>query len=285
MTLFHNGFHEALRLGFPCKVEELVRKDLLAETGFLVIHSMVLGGPAQNHLRIWDVLVRVNGDFVTRFLKLETVLDDNVGKQIHIEVVTGGVLEKVSLKVQDLHSITPKNFLELSGGIVHPLSYQQARNFLPCCGLLYVAKPGYMLSTVGVPPHASIKTLAGKETTRLQDFILILSNLHRGVWVPPEFITRENCHQISCVLVTIERPEWYAEPEIYTRDNVTGLWKRKSGMSTRLDLGRTKRRQMKNQAEPGGAPIIKSSYAEKIIESSLVMVEFHVTPSSLLDGA
>jgi S1-C subfamily serine protease len=135
MTLFHNGFHEALRLGLPREVEELVRKALPAETGFLVIHCMMPGGPAQNHLRIWDVLVRVNGDFVTRFLKLETVLDDNVGKAIDIEVVRGGVLEKVSLKVQDLHSITPSNFLELSGGVIHPLSYQQARNFLLCCGL------------------------------------------------------------------------------------------------------------------------------------------------------
>jgi S1-C subfamily serine protease len=211
MTLSHNGFHEALRLGLPREVEELVRKDLPAETGFLVIRSMVLGGPAQNHLRIWDVLVRVNGDFVTRFLKLETVLDDNVGKTIDIEVVRGGVLEKVSLKVQDLHSITPNNFLELSGGVIHPLSYQQARNFLLRCGTLYVAKPGYMLSTAGVPPHAIIKSLAGKETRGLLDFIIILSRLRRGVRVPLEYMTRENRHQICCALVNVDRHEWYAE--------------------------------------------------------------------------
>lgn len=29
------------------------------------------------------------------------------------------------LQVQDLHSITPDHFLEVSGGIIHPLSYQQ----------------------------------------------------------------------------------------------------------------------------------------------------------------
>lgn len=29
------------------------------------------------------------------------------------------------LQVQDLHSITPDYFLEVSGAVVHPLSYQQ----------------------------------------------------------------------------------------------------------------------------------------------------------------
>ena len=34
----------------------------------------------------------------------------------------------MSLQVQDLHAVSPSSFLELAGGIVHRLSYQQARN-------------------------------------------------------------------------------------------------------------------------------------------------------------
>lgn len=33
------------------------------------------------------------------------------------------------LQVQDLHSITPNYFLEVSGAVIHPLSYQQVRNY------------------------------------------------------------------------------------------------------------------------------------------------------------
>jgi hypothetical protein len=114
-----------------------------------------------------------------------------------------------------------------------------------------------------------------------------LSKLHRGLQVLLQFLTHENPYRIRPVLVTVDRNEWYAEPQLYTRDDVTGLWERKLEMSTRLDPGKTKtkRRQMKNQAESDGAPRIKYSSVEQVIESSLVMVEVHVPASSLLDGA
>ena len=34
----------------------------------------------------------------------------------------------VPLQVQDLHAVSPRSFLEVAGGILHGLSYQQARN-------------------------------------------------------------------------------------------------------------------------------------------------------------
>jgi len=226
MTLFHKGFDEARRLGFQEGTEKLVRQTFPAETGILVIDSVVPGGPAENHLEPGDLLVRVNGEIVTHFLKLETVLDDNVGKKIDLEAETGGNTVKVTLEVQDLHSITPHKFFELSDGIIHPLSYQQARNFSFNCGLIYVAKPGYMLSTAGVPFHAIIKKFAGRETTRVEEFISILSKLPRGSRVPLEFVTHNDRHRSMYVLVTVDRHEWYAEPQLYTRDDATGLWKR-----------------------------------------------------------
>eukprot|EP00983_Pelagomonas_calceolata_P108026 1159410-Pelagomonas_calceolata.AAC.5 len=51
----------------------------------------------------------------------------------------------VRIPVTDLHSVTPSSFLEVSGGTVHALSYQQARNNRAAVGQVYVAEPGYML--------------------------------------------------------------------------------------------------------------------------------------------
>lgn len=231
MTLLHKGFDETRRLGLQRETEQLVRQASSAdETGMLVVDSVVPGGPANKHLEPGDILVRVNGEVVTQFLILETLLDDNVGNEIDLELERGGVPLKVTLQVQNLHSITPDYFLEVSGGVIHPLSYQQARNFRFHCGLVYVAEPGYMLSRAGVARHSIIKKLNGKEIEQVEDFIFILSKLSRGARVPLEFISHVDRHRRKSVLVTVDRHEWYAQPQRYTRDDATGLWDRRPAM-------------------------------------------------------
>nr|GMC97047.1 protease Do-like 7 [Ipomoea batatas] len=94
----------------------------------LVVDSVVPGGPAYNHLEPGDVLVCINGKVITQFLKMETLLDESVGKIIELQIERGGVSLTIALMVQDLHSITPDFFLEVSGAVIHPLSYQQVCN-------------------------------------------------------------------------------------------------------------------------------------------------------------
>ncbi|KAJ7570151.1 hypothetical protein O6H91_01G108300 [Diphasiastrum complanatum] len=233
MTLMHKGFDETRRLGLKRETEQMVRQaSPSTETGMLVVDSVVPGGPSHKLLEPGDVLVLVNGEVVTQFLRLEVLLDDNVGKHIDIELERGGATITVTLLIQDLHSITPNFFLEVSGGVVHPLSYQQARNFRFTCGLVYVADPGYMLSRAGVPKHAIIKKLAGEETSVLDDFIAVYSKLSRGARVPLEFLTYVDRHRSKSVLVTVDRHEWYAPPQLYVRDDSTGLWNVKPAIST-----------------------------------------------------
>ncbi|GFY84765.1 DegP protease 7 [Actinidia rufa] len=224
-TFLHKGFDETRRLGLRSETEQMVRlASPLGETGMLVVDSVVPGGPANKLLEPGDVLVRINGDVITQFLKMETLLDDNVDQKIELQIERGGTPLTVELVVQDLHSITPDSFLEVSGGVIHPLSYQQARNFRFNCDLVYVAEPGYMLFRAGVPRHAIIKKFGGEEISRLEDLISVLSKLARGARVPLEYISYTDRHRRKSVLVTIDCHEWYAPPQIYTRDDITGLW-------------------------------------------------------------
>ncbi|XP_042032900.1 protease Do-like 7 [Salvia splendens] len=224
-TFIHKGFDETRRLGLGSETEQLVRlASPTGETGMLVVDSVVPGGPAHKHLEPGDVLIRLNGEVSTQFLKMETLLDDNVTNKIELQIERGGKPLTVDLKVQDLHSVTPDYFLEVSGAIIHPLSYQQARNFRFQCGLVYVAEQGYMLFRAGVPRHAIIKKFAGEDIARLDDFIFVLSKLSRGARVPLEYISHTDRHRRKSVLVTVDRQEWYAPPHIYTRNDSTGLW-------------------------------------------------------------
>ncbi|KAG4989695.1 hypothetical protein AAZX31_11G222700 [Glycine max] len=228
MTFLHKGFDETRRLGLRSETEQIVRHASPAgETGMLVVDSVVPGGPGYKHLEPGDVLVRVNGEVITQFLKLETLLDDSVNKNIELQIERGGTSKSLTLLVQDLHSITPDYFLEVSGAVIHPLSYQQARNFRFHCGLVYVAEPGYMLFRAGVPRHAIIKKFAGEEISCLDELISVLSKLSRGARVPLEYISYMDRHRRKSVLVTVDRHEWYAPPQIYTRDDSTGLWNAK----------------------------------------------------------
>ncbi|KAK7321506.1 hypothetical protein VNO77_32228 [Canavalia gladiata] len=212
-------------VGLQNETEQIVRHASPAgETGMLVVDSVVPGGPGHKHLEPGDVLVRVNGEVITQFLKLETLLDNSVKKNIELEIERGGTSKKLVLLVQDLHSITPDYFFEVSGAVIHPLSYQQARNFRFHCGLVYVAEPGYMLFRAGVPRHAIIKKMGGEEVSCIEELISVLAKLSRGARVPLEYVSYTDRHRRKSVLVTVDRHEWYAPPQIYTRDDSTGLW-------------------------------------------------------------
>ncbi|MCD7470175.1 serine protease, partial [Datura stramonium] len=100
VTFLHKGFDETRRLGVQRETEQLVRDSTPpTETGMLVVDSVVPGGPAHNHLEPGDVLFRMNGEVVTQFLKMETLLDDSVEKKIELQIERGGTPLTVDLLV------------------------------------------------------------------------------------------------------------------------------------------------------------------------------------------
>ncbi|GJW40927.1 protease Do-like protein 7 [Tanacetum coccineum] len=161
-----------------------------SETGMLVVNSVV--APAYKSLVPGDVLVRMNGEVITHFLKMETLLDDGVGQNVELEFERNGKPLTVQLVVQDLHSIIPNSFLEVSGAVIHPLSYQQILiNDLSCLDAKFLDAI-FLTLLAEVPRHAIIKKLAGEDISNLEDFINALSMLSRGARVPLEYITYED---------------------------------------------------------------------------------------------
>lgn len=116
-------------LSMFCPVDSTGASDAnLHSVGLLVVDSTVPGSPADGVLEPGDVLVRVQGEVVSHFLQLEELLDGTVAHTVELQLERGGKPLTVHLPVTDLHDVTPASMLELAGGSVHALSYQQARN-------------------------------------------------------------------------------------------------------------------------------------------------------------
>ncbi|KAJ1912928.1 hypothetical protein IWQ60_009441, partial [Tieghemiomyces parasiticus] len=82
----HQSYDELRRLGLEATIEESMRQRFPAETGMLVVRSVLPKGPADQKLRPGDILVAVNDRPVTGFTPLFATVDDAVGRNITLTV-------------------------------------------------------------------------------------------------------------------------------------------------------------------------------------------------------
>lgn len=137
------SFDKLRRLGLRPDTEKMARQRKPLEIGMLVVHKTLKGGPAHGKLEEGDVLINIQGTFVTSFVEMEEMFDESVGKSVNISIYRGGVAQDVDIVVQDLHTITPAEFAEYSGGIFHQVSYQISRSFdIECKGVFCASVRG-----------------------------------------------------------------------------------------------------------------------------------------------
>ncbi|MDH5485441.1 MAG: S1 family peptidase [Gammaproteobacteria bacterium] len=225
-TLVYKPYDEIRRLGLRAEVEAQLRK-VNHGVGMLVISRNVPGGPADGILRPGDILLKAwvekqSPQWIRRFDEFESLLDENVGKKIFVQVERNGKEVKLGLEVGDLHAITPDRYLEFGEAIVHDLSYQQARHLnIPVAGV-YVAQPGFLLSTAGVPYGAVILQVDNKTVKNIKDMEAILDTLEHGRQVSVRYITFKESMRTHVAIFNMDR-RWFPASKCY-RDDVTGYW-------------------------------------------------------------
>jgi S1-C subfamily serine protease len=222
-TVFsYTPYDELKRLGLTPGTETAVRKLYPQYTGMLVVSEVLPGSKSDGQLQPGDILVKVNGKYMTQFEPLDDIMDTSVGKTVDIDLERGGKAVTAKVPVTDLHAITPSSYVEFGDAIAHTLSYQQARHFnIPVQGV-YVANPGYVFGAGGVPRGAVISSFNGKDITGLGDLEKAVDDLGDGDRAAVRFSTIDDPNGSQLRSIRMDR-RWFPAHHC-DRNDVEGLW-------------------------------------------------------------
>lgn len=222
-TVFvHESYDELRRLGLPPEIERDSRERFPSRSGLLVVGSTVAGSAARANLAPGDVLLDVDGQPSADFSSLEGIFDEAVGREVSLRVARGGEILVTDLPVEDLHALTPAEYLEWSGAVIHPLSYQQARNHGIPPGSLYVASSGYALARGGIRSRTVLTHIDGEEATSLDHLEELFAGLYDGERIPVRFFRLREPRNPQIALVTSDR-RWFPMKRCW-RDDRAGRW-------------------------------------------------------------
>ena len=218
----YTPYDELERLGLRRETQAEARRAAPQLTGMLVVQDVQPGSPTEGALQPGDIRVRVNGRLVTTFDPLAELLDESVGRTVEVEVERGGERIVRSLEVQDLHAITPAEYLEFGDAVVHALSYQMARHLNTPVRGVYVANPGYTLGAAGVPRGAVIASVGGQPVATLAEFETALAALPDGGRAALRYTTLDDPRGSQTRVLRMDR-RWFPAQHC-RRDDATGYW-------------------------------------------------------------
>ena len=173
-------YAELRRLGLTEDAEARARAADSQRSGLLVVRSTVAESHASENLRPGDILLRVESVAFPDFAHLEEVLDAFVGWTVELAVERQGRVLELSLEVTDLHQVTPSEYITMGDAILHPISYQQARNFNVPLNAIYVAHNGYLLRLAGIENGSILREINGHTLRDLDDVDEALRELRHG---------------------------------------------------------------------------------------------------------
>lgn len=219
------AFDECRRLGLSPEWEAKVRAEFPKETGMLVAEVILPDGPAHTHLEEGDVLVKVNGELLTQFTRLDAIMDSSVDQKVKILVQRGGEDVEVELAVGDLHAITPDRYVSVAGASFHNLSYQQARFYA-----VTLKDPGvYCCEATGSFRFDGsefgwlIISIDNKPTPNLDTFIEVMKDIPDRSRVVVTYKHLRDMHTLNTSILLVDR-HWSKSMRMAVRNDESGKW-------------------------------------------------------------
>lgn len=217
-------FDECRRLGLTPEAEARARELFPDKSGLLVCELVIPKGPADGLLKEGDTLISVDGEDIPTFIRLDEILDENVGKPLEFKLQRGGKEFTVFITIGDLHAITPNRYVDVAGASFNELSYQLARSFcIPVKGV-YVNDASGTFDFHAQDKHGwLLDKIDNHLTPDLDTFIEVMKNIPDRQKVTVSFRHLSDLHSKNSCVCHIER-HWQSEFRIATRNDETGLW-------------------------------------------------------------
>ncbi|KAM7188705.1 PDZ-like domain containing protein [Rhypophila sp. PSN 637] len=216
-------FYECQGLGLSPEWEAAVRKAFPKETNMLVANLVLPEGPSHGKIKEGDVLVNVNGELLTQFIRLDDILDSNVGRPVKLLLLRSGEEVEVEIEVGDLHKITPDRFVSVSGGSFHNLSYQQACLYGVACKGVYVCEADGSFRFDNAGNGWLVQSIGHKKTPDLNTFIEVAKGIPDKARVVVTYKHLRDLHTLHTTTMDID-PHWAKKMKLAVRNDETGLW-------------------------------------------------------------
>ncbi|KAJ5483035.1 Pro-apoptotic serine protease [Penicillium diatomitis] len=216
-------FDECRRLGLTPEWEAAVRKASPNETNMLAAEIILPEGPADGKLQEGDVLLKVNGELLTQFVRLDDILDSSVGTTVRLLVQRGGQDLEVECEVGDLHAITPDRFVTVAGGTFHNLSYQQSRLYAIATRGVYVCEAAGSFKLENTLSGWIIDSVDKRPTRDLDEFVEVMRSIPDRSRVAISYRHIRDLHTRGTCIIHVDR-HWHPKMRLAVRNDKTGIW-------------------------------------------------------------
>ncbi|KAJ2903071.1 hypothetical protein MKZ38_010492 [Zalerion maritima] len=216
-------FDECQRLGLPDTWQKTMRQAFPKATNLLVAELSLPEGPAHGKVKEGDVLVKVDGELIADFIRLDDILDDKVGGTVKLHLIRGGKDIEVEVNVGDLHAITPDRFVSVTGASFHDLSYQQARLYGVACKGVYVCESGGTFRFDSTDNGWIIQSVDHTKTPDLNAFIEVVKQIPDKARVVITYKHLRDLHTMVTNIFYIDR-HWNEKMKLAVRNDETGQW-------------------------------------------------------------
>ncbi|KAI0132492.1 Pro-apoptotic serine protease NMA111 [Xylariales sp. AK1849] len=254
-------FDECRRLGLTSDWEAAVRKQFPKATNMLVAEIVLPDGPSHNKIEEGDVLIKVNGQLLTEFIRLDDILDSSVGKTVRVSLQRGGEDVEVDIEVGDLHEITPDRFVSVAGASFHSLSYQQARLYGVACKGVFVCESTGSFRFESADNGWMIQSVDQKKTPDLDSFIEVMKGISDKKRVVVTYKHLRDLHTLNTTIINVDR-HWSTKMRLAVRNDVSGLWDFKDLGDTIPQVAPVRRKgnfiQLEHTSHPAVADLVRS---------------------------